>query len=146
LTDFLDTLGGMDNVDAFTGVWVFNAQRSTLSTPPPLSWVQRIKATAHSLDVEEEISSQDGSTSVVTIHAMFDGEDYPVAGSPIADAFSYRRDGGRIAGTGKKNGAVSIRETVVAADDERVMTLSYSIFVGMKEVGSGVAVFKQDAS
>jgi hypothetical protein len=131
----------MEKQDAFTGMWVFNAERSKLSTPSPKRWVQRIEATAHKLDVVEEILSQDGSNSVVTIHAMFDGEDYPVVGSPVADVFSYRWDGRRIVGTAKKNGAISIRETVVAADDEPIMTLSYSIFVGTKEVAVGVAVF-----
>jgi hypothetical protein len=48
---------------------------------------------------------------------------------------------------GKKNGAVSIRETVVASDGP-VITLTYSIFAGNKEVASGIAIFEiaQDRS
>jgi hypothetical protein len=127
--------------DPFTGTWIFNPKRSKLSTPPPQSWVQEIQATADELQVEERISNQNGSKSVVTIRAHFDGQDYSVVGSPIVDTFAYEREGLKIIGTGKKNGAVSIRETVVASN-EHLMTLTYAIFAGNKEVASGVAIFE----
>ena len=128
--------------DVFTGSWIFNPQRSKLSTAPPQSWVQEITATDDELRVEENITSRDGSSSVVLIEARFDGGDYAVVGSAVVDTFAYERDGSRIIGTGKKNGAVSIRETVVVSEG-RVLTLTYSIFAGNKEVASGIAIFER---
>jgi hypothetical protein len=60
----------------------------------------------------------------------------------LVDAFAYERDGTKIIGTGKKRGAVSIRETVVASEGP-VITLTYSIFAGAKEVASGIAIFER---
>jgi hypothetical protein len=128
--------------DPFTGSWIFNPQRSKLSTPPPQSWVQDISATHYELRVEENITSRDGLRSGVLIEARFDGGDYAVVGSDLADTFAYERDGSKIVGTGKKNGVVSIRETVVASEGP-VITLTYSIFAGTKEVASGIAIFER---
>jgi hypothetical protein len=132
-----------DTHDLFTGTWIFNAQRSKLSTPMPRKWVQKIKAASGQLDVEESISGHDGSASVVTIQARFDGKEYPVLGSSLVDSFAYERDGANISGIGRKMGVVSIRETVVASTSEAVMTLTYSILSGEREVASGVAVFEK---
>jgi hypothetical protein len=128
--------------DPFTGTWIFNSKRSKLSTPPPQSWVQEISATDVELQVLEKITSQDGSRSSVAIRAHFDGGDYAVVGSVLVDTFAYERDGTKIIGTGKKRGAVSIRETVVASEGP-VITLTYSIFAGVKEVASGIAIFEK---
>ncbi|MGF7181923.1 hypothetical protein [Tunturiibacter psychrotolerans] len=128
--------------DPFTGTWIFNPERSTLSTPPPQSWVQEIHATALTVEVEETIASQDGLKSVVTVRARSDGQDYPVIGSAVVDSIAYQRESLRIIGTGKKNGAISIRETVVVSD-EILMTLTYAIFVGNKEVATGIAIFER---
>lgn len=128
--------------DPFTGTWIFNPKRSKLSTPPPQSWVQEISATYYELRVEEKITSRDGSRSGVVIEARFDGGDYAVVGSALVDTFAYEREGSKIIGTGKKNGAVSIRETVVASEGP-IITLTYSIFAGDKEVASGIAIFEK---
>jgi hypothetical protein len=126
----------------FTGTWIFASERSTLSTPSPQSWVQEIHATALEVEVEERITNQSGAKSVVTIRARFDGEDYPVIGSAVVDTIAYERDGLKIIGTGKKNGAISIRETVVASD-EPLMMLTYAIFAGNTELASGTAIFER---
>jgi hypothetical protein len=128
--------------DPFTGTWIFNSQRSKLSTPPPQSWVQEINASGYELHVKEKITSQDGSRSVVVIQAYFDGGDYAVVGSGLVDTFAYERDGATITGIGKKHGAVSIREIVVTSEGP-VITLTYSIFAGAKEVASGIAIFER---
>jgi hypothetical protein len=128
--------------DPFTGTWIFNSQRSKLSTLPPQSWVQEIHATADEVQIEERITNQSGSKSTVTIRARFDGRDYPVTGSFVVDTIAYGREGLKIIGTGKKNGGISIRETVIVSD-EPLMVLTYAIFVANKEVASGVAVFER---
>jgi hypothetical protein len=132
----------MTTHDPFTGTWIFNSQRSKLSTPPPQSWVQEIHATDYEVQVEERITNQSGSKSVVTIRARFDGQDYSVIGSSVVDMIAYEREGLKIVGTGKQNGAISIRETIVASD-EPLIRLAYAIFVRDKEVASGIAVFER---
>ena len=113
--------------DPFTGTWIFSAERSRLSTPPPRSWAQQIDATSEEVRVREEIIRADGSQTAVTVQARFDGEEYPVSGSPAADTIAYiRASRNRIAGTGKKGGSVSLQETVVAAPEGGTLTLTYS--------------------
>jgi hypothetical protein len=126
-------------VDPFTGVWRFNAARSRVGAPPE-SWIQEIAATPSDVHVREEIVRA-GSRTVVTVDAKFDGRDYPVNGWPMADVIAYARDGNRISGTAKKNGIVSLRETIVASDDS--LTMTYAVFGGGKEVAAGVAVFEK---
>jgi hypothetical protein len=131
--------------DPFTGLWIFSAERSKLSAPAPRSWTQQINATSDELQVREEIVRSDGSQTVLTVQARFDGEEYPVSGSPAVDAIAYRRvDANRIAGTGRKNGRVSLRETVIADPNDGTLTLTYSLYGGDREVANGEAVFQKN--
>lgn len=78
--------------------------------------------------------------------ASFDGNDYPVAGSTAADVIAYRRvNSHRISGTGRKEGVVTLMETVTVAPDNSTLTLSYSVHSGDHVVASGIAVFEKDA-
>src|SRR5438105_15705509 len=104
--------------DPFTGTWTFNAQRSKLTTPLPESWVQRIIATGDEVRVQETIVRMDGSRTVVKVLAKFDGREYPVTGSPIADTIAYERVSSNIiSGTGKRNGVIALTETVIVSPD-----------------------------
>jgi hypothetical protein len=135
-----------EQADPFTGTWRFNPQRSTLSTPPTQSWVQQIIATPDELHVHETIIRLDGSQTVVEVMASFDGSDYPVTGSPTADTIVYRRvSSNSISGTGKKDGAVTLMETITVAPETNTLTLSYSIHTGAHVVANGIAVFEKDA-
>jgi len=131
--------------DPFTGTWRFNPERSTLSAPPPQSWVQQIIATSDEVHVQETIIRLDGSQTVVEAMARFDGGDYPVAGSPAADTIAYRRvNDNRISGTGKKDGVPTLMETVVVTPESHILTLSYSVHGEGHVVASGIAVFERD--
>ncbi|HKW99100.1 MAG TPA: hypothetical protein VJN43_15275 [Bryobacteraceae bacterium] len=126
--------------DPFTGIWIFDTVRSNLSTPAPRSWTQTIEIHGDDIQVREEIARHDGSQTIVAVRARFDGADYPVTGSPAADAIAYRRIGThQIAGAGKKGGIVSLRETVEIAGGR--LRLTYSLYSAGREVASGVAVF-----
>ena len=129
--------------DPFTGTWQFNAELSTLSTQSPQSWVQRIVATP-GVQVRENILRTDGSETVVSLRAKFDGRDYLVHGSPAADTIAYRRiDRNSISGTGKKNGVVALTEIVTVAPESHTLTLIYSIQHGSQVVANGIAVFER---
>jgi hypothetical protein len=104
--------------DPFTGAWTCNSQRSTLSTPPPGRWTQRIDVTTDEVTLHEAIVSSDGAQSIVAVRARFDGQDDPVSGSPVADTIAYTRvNTHTISGTAKKNGNISIRETLTASPE-----------------------------
>jgi hypothetical protein len=124
--------------DIFTGSWQCNLQESRLSRVPRCR-IQRITVSGDAIDVQEDIENHDGTTTQVRVEAKFDGMDYPVIGSILADSMAYTRYGNVISGTAKKSGAVSLQETV-QADGSRMVT-NLAIFAAGKQVASGVAVF-----
>jgi len=63
----------LDEDDPYTGSWRFNAQRSKLSTPAPQSWVQEIRVSGDEVEVRENIVRLDGSETVRSVRARFDG-------------------------------------------------------------------------
>lgn len=134
----------MSEKDPFAGTWRFCAEKS--NAPGLRSWVQRIEVAGDAIRVQEEVESAAGAQASVAIEARFDGGDYPVVGSSLADSIAYTRvDRQNISGIGKKNGSVTLRETI-AVDGDR-MTLTFAIFAAEKEIANGVAVFgKQVAS
>ena len=112
----------MSEKDPFTGKWEFRAERSTMNAPGVRSWVQWIEA-------------------------RFDGKEYPVRGSSMVDAIAYTRlDRCNISGMGKKNGNVTLRETITAEPDGRALTLTFAIFSEEREVANGVAVFQKEVT
>jgi hypothetical protein len=130
--------------DPFTGVWKFSPQWSALSTPQPRSWIQRIRATADEVSVREEIVGSDGVGITVTVQARFDGKAYPVNGSLIADTIVYSRpDTHNISSIGKKDGVLSLQETLTASPQGHILTLSYKAYSGFREVAKGTAVFEK---
>lgn len=136
----------LEKHDAFTGAWRFNPQLSKLSTQPPRSWIQEILVNSIEVRVREIMVRADGSETLVSLTAKFDGKDYPVEGSPAADTIAYTRvDRNTISGTGKKNGVVSLTETVTVAPKQGNLTLSYSLHAGSKIVAQGIAVFERDS-
>src|SRR4029077_7762247 len=78
-------LGSMpEQPDPFTGAWRFNPQLSKLSTQSPRYWIQEILSNFDEVHVREKIVTADGSETVVSVRAKFDGEAHPVEGSPAA--------------------------------------------------------------
>jgi len=110
----------------------------------PQSWVLQIMASASDVSHREEIITSDGSEMTVVLHATFDGEDYPVSGSPLMDTIALTRPGPHvIAGTGKKAGAVTLTDTLTASPDGEVLTLTYSLLDGNQEVAKGTGIFER---
>jgi len=138
------TLGLMtEEFELFRGVWGFNPQLSKLSTPSPRSWILEILADSDGIRVQETIVGTDGSETVISVAAKFDGNDYPVEGSPAADTIAYTRlDRKTIRATGKKNGSVSLTETVTVTPEDWNLTLLYSIHAGPEVIAQGIAVFQ----
>jgi hypothetical protein len=130
--------------DPFTGTWVFSGARSDLSTPLPRSWVLQIKASDSDVSHREEIVTSDGADMTVVLHAIFDGKDHPVSGTPLMDTIACTRpDPHVIASTGKRAGAVTLTDTLTASPDGEELTLRYSILDGHQEVAKGTGIFER---
>jgi hypothetical protein len=129
--------------DPFSGIWRFNPHLSKLSTAFPQSWLQEISAGPDEISVQETIVRLDGTKTFLGVQAKFDGRDDTVEGSPLVETIAYRRiDRNTISGTGKKQGMVSLTETVTVSRDPGTLTLTYSVHHGSKVVADGVAVFE----
>lgn len=128
--------------DPFSGVWKLNLSKSNL--PPPVSKSQTVwlDVSGGGIRVREEIVSDKGEKMVVSGKAKFDGKDYPVKGSPFADAVAYQRvDSHTIKGIAKKAGKVVSHETAIVSKDGKVMTTTYSATDAAGKSVTAVAVF-----
>jgi hypothetical protein len=133
----------LTDTEPFHGTWRFNPLLSKMCTPAPHSWIQEISAGPDQVAVREQIVRPDGSEIVLRVEARFDGADYPVEGSPAVDTIAYTRtDRHSIYGIGKKDGRVSVTETVLADPDAGTLTLIYNYLLGERTVAHGVAVFQ----
>jgi hypothetical protein len=129
--------------EPFHGTWRFNPHLSNICTPAPHSWIQEITAGPNQVAVREEIVRPDGTEMALRVQAKFDGIDYPVEGSPAVDTIAYTRtDRHIICGIGKKDGRVSLTETVLADPETRTLTLIYNYLLGDRDVAHGIAVFQ----
>jgi hypothetical protein len=134
----------MDLPDPFSGVWELDPSRSRLTGSPPRLWVQTIAATRETVHVSEQIILADGTKIEFSFDAGFDGADYPIAGSPVADAITYKRlDQFRIAGTARKDGRVSMTDVLQVSPDGKTLTMTYVIGGGSGFGTSSMAVFKR---
>lgn len=130
--------------DPFTGTWQLNLAKSKLSPPVPRSVVSYIECDGTSVSVREEIVDANGQRQTATVKAAFDGKDYPIVGSPLADAVSYQRiDSDTLKGTSKKGGKVMVYETVVVSPDGKTMTATYSGADAEGQQVTGTAVFEK---
>ncbi len=128
--------------DPFSGVWILNISKSKLPPPIPRSQIARVEADASGIRITEEVIDDKGTKMNISVDARFDGEDYPVKGSPFADAVSYQRvDRLTIKGVGKKAGKVVMHETVTVSTDGKTMTGTYSGTDATGKNVTAVAIF-----
>jgi hypothetical protein len=128
-----DSRGGGGEVEpadvrGFTGVWRLNLERSSIP-PVTKSQVLVIETDGASLTMREELVNDRDETLSIGFEGGFDGQDYPVTGTPFADTVSYRLvDLRTIEGTAKKDGRVCVKEIAVlsnSGDEVHVTYLSY---------------------
>lgn len=135
----------MKDADPFTGTWVFLPEKSKSTGPKLQRWIQYIEATAENVRVREEVIVGSGQRANVVLEAKFDGNDYPGIGSSLCETVAYTRPSPhKIVGIGKKNGSVTLRETIVASDDGHTLTLTFAIFANECEIMNGVAFFQRE--
>lgn len=126
LAGFAFTFCGSAAGDPFNGLWKLNLAKSKIPPPFPQSQTVRIEADETGVRMEEVIVNSQGERLVITVRAKFDGEDYPVEGTPFADTVAYRHDGTHtIKGVAKKAGRVVVTETAVLSPDGKTVTVTY---------------------
>ena len=109
----------------FAGTWRLNLAKSEIP-PVTKSQVLTIDTDGVHVTMTEELVNDKGETLIITVEGKFDGQDYPVKGTPFADTVSYRLlDPDTIEGIAKKNGRVCVRETAVLSQDGHVVRVTY---------------------
>ena len=130
--------------DPFTGTWGLCLAESHFIGSPPQKWIQKIEASKEQLLVNEESVLDNGRCLNVTVAARFDGQDYLVDGSPLAESIAYTRlDRFTISGIAKRRGCQTMRETVLVSADEEKLIMRYSLRDRDGEETSQCAVFKR---
>jgi hypothetical protein len=130
--------------DPFSGFWTLVPGESKLAGPMPRRWTEMLDVGEETISVKEEIAGADGRTLVVTVDGAFDGRDYRVNGSPLADVIAYTRPGPhRIDGVAKKDGRVVLTESVTVSEDGRTLTMGYVMRLPDGRDVTSVAVFKR---
>jgi hypothetical protein len=110
----------------------------------PRRWTETLDVGEETISVKEEIAGVDGRTLVVTVDGAFDGRDYHVNGSPLADVIAYTRPGPhRFDGVAKKDGRVVLTESVTVSEDGRTLTMGYVVRLPDGRDVTSVAVFKR---
>ena len=106
------------------GTWKLNVEKSKFSPgPAPKSITTKFEAAGKSVKWTAERVGPDGKVIASEFTADYDGKDYPLKGSPTADAVSLRRiDAMTTERINKKDGKVVSTETRVVAKDGKSYT------------------------
>lgn len=117
-------LGAPTQRDPRIGRWRVNIAQSKWDPgPAPKRQTLVVEAAGQGEKVTSEITAADGTTTVTTYTAAFDGSDYPLIGSLVADMVSLRRiDERTTERTDKKGGRVVQVITRVVSPDGKTMT------------------------
>jgi hypothetical protein len=131
--------------DPMVGTWKLNVSKSTYAPgPAPKNainkfepWEDGIKATIDAVDGQ-------GNKIHAEVAAKFDGKDYSVKGSPVADALSLKRVNERqIDVVWKKGGKVAMTGKSVISADGKTTTLTQTGTDPQGRSISNVAVYEK---
>jgi hypothetical protein len=113
--------------DSRVGTWKYDAAKSKFD-PASAAYKSRtvkIEAAGEGIKVAVEGEGADGKAQSYSYTANYDGKDYPITGSPVADAVSYKKvDDNTLEGTNKKGGQVVSNVTVVVSKDGKTLTVT----------------------
>jgi len=130
--------------DPFSGTWRFRADLSAMGRAAPREWTQEILRTPEAISATEQITHSSGRVSRVSVKAKFDGNFFPVVGSPMVDEIAYRRSDLRtISATASKGGRVAMTETAIISADGQSLTFEFSFVLSNGQVKNARAVFEK---
>ena len=131
--------------DPRIGTWKLNAAKSKYSPgPAPQSLTVKVEPSGQGEKVTAEFVNADGTRTTTEYTANFDGKDYPLIGSKIADAVSLKRiDARTTVRTDKKGGKVAQTLRRVVARDGKTMTVTTKGTNAQGQAVNNVAVFEK---
>src|SRR5215471_14283422 len=113
-------------VDPAIGIWKLNIDKSSFAVAPaPKSNVMKIEAWEDGLKINADTIDAQGNKLHPHVAFKLDGNDYPMKGSPLADAVSAKRINARaIENVWKKNRQVTLTLRAVISLDGGTITLT----------------------
>jgi len=112
--------------DPRIGTWKLNVAKSKFSPgPAPQSLTVKVELAGKGEKATTECVNTDGTRTTVQYTANFDGKDYPLTGSQVADTVSLKRIDARTTDrTDKKGGKVAQTLRRVVSQDGKTMTVT----------------------
>ncbi len=112
--------------DPLVGTWKLNVAKSTYSPgPAPKSITAKIEAAGEGEKLTADGVRGDDTPIRVEYTAQYDGKDYPISGSPMADTVSLKRlDANTTERTDKKGGKVVQTLTRKLSSDGKTLTVT----------------------
>ena len=112
--------------DPLVGTWKLNVAKSTYSPgPAPKSIIAKIEAAGEGEKLTADGVRGDDTPIRVEYTAQYDGKDYPISGSPMADTVSLKRlDANTTERTDKKGGKVVQTLTRKLSSDGKTLTVT----------------------
>ena len=131
--------------DPRTGLWRLNVAKSTYKPgPPPTSQTVRIEPSGQGEHVRSEALNPNGTRVVMEYVAAFDGTDYPLKGSPVADTVTLKRiDANTTERFDKKAGHVMLVYRRVVSADGKTMTVTINGVNAQGQQVSNKVVFEK---
>ena len=134
--------------DPRTGTWRLNVGKSVYKPgPPPRSVALRIEPSGQGEHVRSEVIDAAGARTVTEYVAPYDGGDYPLKGSPVANTVSLKRiDAYTTERFDKKDGHVMLVYRRVVSADGRTMTISINGVNARRQQISNTLIFEKQTA
>jgi len=131
--------------DPRIGTWKLNVAKSKYSPgPAPQSLTVNVEPSGQGEKVTTEFVNADGTRTATEYTANFDGKDYPLTGSQIADTVSLKRSNARTTvRTDKKGGKVAQTLRRVVSKDGKTMTVTTKGTNAQGQAVNNVALFEK---
>ena len=129
--------------DPMVGTWKLNLSKSTYSPgPAPKSGISKFEPWEDGMKATIDMVDGRGNKIHSEAAVKFDGKDYPIKGSPIADAVSVKRVTERQADiVWKKGGKVGMMGKSVISADGRTTTVTQTGTDAQGRTVNNVAVY-----
>ena len=129
--------------DPMVGTWKLNISRSTYAPgPAPKSAINKFEPWEDGIKATIDLVDGNGNRIHAEVAARFDGKDYPINGSPIADALTLKRvDARQTYVVWKKSGKVVMTGKTMISEDGKITTLTQTGTDPQGRAISNVAVY-----
>jgi hypothetical protein len=131
--------------DPRLGTWKLNVAKSQYSPgPAPQSLTVKVEPSGQGEKGTTEFVNADGTRTTTQYTANFDGKDYPLTGSQIADMVSLKRiDARTTERTDKKGSTVAQTLVRVVSQDGKTMTVTTKGTNAQGQAVNNVALFEK---